>query len=110
MRRHLVRAGHVLDALAWRVQDYGHLESGGGALCTGVSAHILLHAQCGEVLPPARLGWGAPMVCLGCLAPPGVQRATPLPESQVSPPSYILPVATHRKSGLSAEDKGKILV
>ena len=52
------------------MQDHGHSESAGGALCSGVPADLLLHAQRGEVLPPALLGRGAPLVRPGRLAPP----------------------------------------
>ena len=50
-------------------------QSAAGAVPAGVPADLLLHAQRGEVLPPA---------VPGRLAPARIQRAPPLPQPQVA--------------------------
>jgi hypothetical protein len=59
-------------------------QSAAGAVPAGVPADLLLHAQRGEVLPPAVLRRRAPLVLPGRLAPARIQRAPPLPQPQVA--------------------------
>jgi hypothetical protein len=55
------------------VQVHGNGELDMLPFCAHVLAHLLLHAQCGEVLPPSLNCWGSSVVIPCSMAPARIQ-------------------------------------
>lgn len=64
-------------------QAGSHCKPAVGAVPAGVPDHLLLHAQCGKVLPPAVISRRSAVVLPGRMAPARIQRAASLPRPQV---------------------------